>query len=82
MHKLAKIQCRGNTWALLATKELSQATHTARSNLALCLALFLSSSILLTATIFYLDQAETRKKLYLKLFLLQNLINSNVYPQP
>jgi len=41
---------------------LSQETHTARSNPALCLALFLSSSTLLTATIFYLDQAETRKK--------------------
>ena len=38
----------------------SQATHTAKSNLALCLALLLSSTTLLTATIFYLDQAETK----------------------
>jgi len=39
---------------------LSKATHAARSNLALCLALFLSSSTLLTDTIFYLDQAKTK----------------------
>ena len=61
---------------------LSEATHAARSNPAFCLALFLSSSTLLTASIFYLDQAETRKKLHLKLFLVQNLIHSKVYPQP
>ena len=120
--KIAKIQCRGNTQALLATQELhvvavknpkkkelatlysrkqisfsalpvlmeklisaifslKQRTQQEATRFFAWLCFYPVAHCLLLASSISIKQ-KPEKKLHLKLFLLQNMIHSEVYPQP